>query len=1512
MSADSLLTLRCPACGVTSDRVPVALAGRKVRCVACGAQFRVPEGPAASDSGGAAPTLAGLPAVAPSGAPAPAPTVAEARPLGPVESVLRTAAEAAPPEPLRSTAPAATQWRPGDVVLGLYEVVAVLGEGGMGRVYRVRHRGWGLDLAVKVPLAAMLEAAGGADLFEREAETWVNLGLHPHVVTCHYVRRLDGLPLVFAEYVDGGSLHDGIRAGRFASLEDVLDVAIQFAWGLHHAHEQGLVHRDVKPANVMLTCDGLAKVTDFGLARSRALGRVEPGGGGLTMTVEGGGGATPAYVSPEQARGEVLSRRSDLWSFALCVLELFLGARTWEFGLAAPEVLEAYRANGLRTGARPEMPAALADLLGRCFRDHPDERPHDLSEVATRLRELWESCAGRGYSRREPKGGQGAADAMNNRAASLVDLGRWPEATTLWRRALESEPHHVEATFNATLAAWTEGRVADPELLRKLEEACGSHPSSARGRQLLGRLQLMLGQPAEARASFERAAALGKPDDLEHDAARAAAPAPPPERALRGLTGTVAALALTPDGSTVVAGSGHELRAWQAADGRLQKAITLPEGPVRALLAMADGQHLLVAAEGAPLALWDLTGARQVRSFARQTGHATCLAALPAGLVLAGGSDRIVRIYDQASGQCVREMAGHEDAVTAVAAGETVIASAGRDATIRIWSPADGRCLATLRSRKGRVQALALFEAESRLVSAGEDGAVYDWGLRSHALVHGYLSHAQPVQALALSADGTRILSGAADCTLRGFDAERERLASLTRFDAAVAALAIAGDGTIWVAHGTLVTATRWNPLVLPPMALCRPASALDEEARASSFEDRMVEARRSLSAGDLATAFRHAHAARSIPGHERAQAALTVWDELCERLPRRSLLSAWEQSRLEGHEQSVLAVAIDPARARVATASLDGTVRSWSLGARRAELVLRGHEGAVTGVAFVPDGPRLLSSGRDRTVRLWQATTGAPIAVLEGHGETAAAVAAAPDGVHAASASWDGTVRVWDLRAREARVLKGHAGNVASVCFSADGQVLASAGWDGTARLWDPETGAPLAVLSGHDGNVTAVALHPGGRQVATGCEDHAVRVFDPRSKRLPRVLRGHQAEVTGLAFTSDGRFLLSSSRDRTVRVFDLRTGETVRTLPHPAMVLGIALAPAGSLLVAAGAERAAQLWHLDWEPEPDASAPPPASTVRSAGASRTMGPRSSMTLRSSTLREDLRRAAPGPVAALRPRASVTARRLPWRWIAVAAAVALATALSTFATRAPTPRLDLSTHAARSVPREVDLIELAAFSRGCASEEYAPHLERLVAGNPDAHDVACVAAQSSPGTVSDALQAPLSDPDPLTTRRLRRNAASVLAGLSGEAMEAVCDHLGDEQEGARFVAALALGVSKDPAADACVRRMLTSETGPTRAAAGQAMRQRIARRLLPVSDAWRVVERLLASPDRDARLVGLELLPLFTSDFALPAARKLTADPDPEVAAAAGRTAEIVVGLRRADELLGRPARHP
>jgi serine/threonine protein kinase len=138
---------------------------------------------------------------------------------------------------------AAAAWQPGDVILGLYEVLAVHSGGGMGLVYRARHRRWNIDLALKSPRPDLFQTERDKAVFEREAETWVRLGLHPHVVTCHYVRPIDGIPRIFAEYVTGGSLEDWIRSGRLyagtpeQSLARILDIAIQIAWGLEHAHE---------------------------------------------------------------------------------------------------------------------------------------------------------------------------------------------------------------------------------------------------------------------------------------------------------------------------------------------------------------------------------------------------------------------------------------------------------------------------------------------------------------------------------------------------------------------------------------------------------------------------------------------------------------------------------------------------------------------------------------------------------------------------------------------------------------------------------------------------------------------------------------------------------------------------------------------------------------------------------------------------------------------------------------------------------------------------------------------------------------------------------------------------------------------------------------------------------------------------------------------------------------------------------------------------------------------------
>ena len=238
----------------------------------------------------------------------------------------------------------------------LYEVVGPLGRGGMGEVVRIRHRVWEVDLAAKIPLVATMASTGGFPHLRREAETWIRLANHPHVVTCHYVRTFADTPVIFIEFVEGGSLANAIDQGVFkggATSDELvtraLSIALDIAHGLSHAHAAGVVHQDVKPSNVLLDEHG-AKITDFGIA---AIGKNETDWGEMS-TVRGNGtmvatvvGMTPLYASPEQIASlrnnenrqhgqyEPITRATDIWSLGLTLLETLVGAATWQPGPSA-------------------------------------------------------------------------------------------------------------------------------------------------------------------------------------------------------------------------------------------------------------------------------------------------------------------------------------------------------------------------------------------------------------------------------------------------------------------------------------------------------------------------------------------------------------------------------------------------------------------------------------------------------------------------------------------------------------------------------------------------------------------------------------------------------------------------------------------------------------------------------------------------------------------------------------------------------------------------------------------------------------------------------------------------------------------------------------------------------------------------------------------------------------------------------------------------------------------------
>ncbi len=297
-----------------------------------------------------------------------------------------------------------TIWKQGRVILGEYVVEGELGEGGMGTVYLlVRSQSTGHRFAVK---KTRFRDEASQRNFLSELQTWLDLPEHPHLVACRFFRTVGEELAIFAEYVEGGSLEDWIAQRRLTQLEQILDVAIQFAWGLHAAHELGLVHQDVKPGNVLMGPEGVAKVSDFGLARARAAAGERDAGSGQSMLLSYGG-MTPAYCSPEQAAYHALSRKTDIWSFGVSVLELFTGEVSWGHGVVAGEALESYvdRAGSSGVGALkglPLMPVGVVQVLRRCFRQKPEDRWGTLLEVAEALKGVYRECTGREYSRPTP------------------------------------------------------------------------------------------------------------------------------------------------------------------------------------------------------------------------------------------------------------------------------------------------------------------------------------------------------------------------------------------------------------------------------------------------------------------------------------------------------------------------------------------------------------------------------------------------------------------------------------------------------------------------------------------------------------------------------------------------------------------------------------------------------------------------------------------------------------------------------------------------------------------------------------------------------------------------------------------------------------------------------------------------------------------------------------------------------------------------------------------------------
>ncbi len=683
--------------------------------------------------------------------------------------------------------PQIIDWKPGDIINDRYRVEEIF-SGAMGKVYISEHLGWKIKMAIKVPRPEVLADQEGLKRILAEANGWVKLGLHPNIATCYYVRNIGGVPHLFIEFVNGGTLDEWIRAGRCRDFRTALSLAVQFCNGMEYTHAKGIIHRDIKPQNILLSKTGILKITDFGIIRSledKEGYRNDNGKINKSGDEEGtiGFRGTPKYASPEQLRNtHSVDFRTDIFSFGVCLWLMFCNKCPYLKNAVGGAL------DPTPDDPRVVLPKSLQELLKKVVAHDRRERYADFAELRTALNEVHQEL----YHVASPYALMPyfdlQAESYNNRAVSMAELGKIKQARALINQALDINDLLPEAISNFIILKWR----TTTEKAERVQSLIATTKKRLPGNRLLDGLEDEVRKYLRPNGK-DKARREAPPELL------LCAPKSPMEIFRQGqLFQSIQQNVLDLLHNNKFADCYETLiRSWRhnnftrdrtfnktyerlLEQGRKTKAIagqrifTHPGfgPPVQLLAYLPAGKEIVTISSDNRILLRRLGTRKKIKLLDRTRDNILTLAASTAGDVLATGrEDGTVTIYSLKSGG-KKNLSSEGEAITSLAFSPDGqwLASGNRGGEIRIFSLTEKKSRELAAIEGGAVQSLLIINHNLDMISGSEDGVIRLWMEGEKKFVRAIDAHVMAVQSLSATPDGRQFVSCSPDRMVRVWD----------------------------------------------------------------------------------------------------------------------------------------------------------------------------------------------------------------------------------------------------------------------------------------------------------------------------------------------------------------------------------------------------------------------------------------------------------------------------------------------------------------------------------------------------------------------------------------------------------------------------------------------------------------------------------------------------------------------------------------------------------------------